>query len=69
MKIYVVLLVALGLVASGCGKTKHANTAGTTASRPNRAGTLHDLGDIGQLRSLFNTNSNEPRLIVLVSPT
>ena len=30
---------------------------------------LTDLRDIGQLRSLFNTRSGEPRLILLVSPT
>jgi len=30
---------------------------------------LTDLRDVGQLRSLFNTRSGEPRLILLVSPT
>ena len=69
MKVLVVLLVTLGLAASGCGATKHAATSNTEASTPTSARTLHELGDIGQLRSLFNTRSKEPRLIVLVSPT
>ncbi len=69
MKVLVVLLVTLGLVASGCGATKHAKTASTTASTPTSATALRDLGDIGQLRSLFNTSSKKPRLILLVSPT
>ncbi len=69
MKVLVALLVTLGLAASGCGATKHAATSSTAASTPASARTLHDLGDIGQLRSLFNTRSKEPRLIVLVSPT
>jgi hypothetical protein len=30
---------------------------------------LTDLRDVGQLRSLFNTRSHEPRLILLLSPT
>jgi uncharacterized protein YceK len=69
MKVLAVLVVTLGLVASGCGTTRHANTGSTTASGSTRAGALNDLAGIAQLRSLFNTRSNEPRLIVLVSPT
>ncbi len=72
----VLLLVA----TAGCGngqhsqaptqQTKQASTASSppsaTASGPRH---LTDLRDIGQLRSLFNTRSGEPRLILLASPT
>jgi hypothetical protein len=57
------LLATIGLLvlpASGCGGGEHAS------AQPRR---LADLHGIGQLRSLFNTRSGEPRLIVLVSPT
>jgi len=72
--------VLLLLAAAGCGsahhsqaqtqQTKQASTASSpssgTASGPRQ---LTDLRDIGQLRSLFNTRSGEPRLILLASPT
>jgi hypothetical protein len=53
------LALALALLGAGCG-------AGKTSAPQQR---LTDLRGIGQLRSLFNTRSGEPRLIVLVSPT
>jgi len=53
-------LVALGC-AYGCG----AAATGTSSSSPR----LTDLRNIGQLRTLFNSASGEPRLIILVSPT
>jgi hypothetical protein len=57
-------LVALVLPASGCAGGDHASPAKASPTRR-----LADLRDVGQLRSLFNTRSGEPRLIVLVSPT
>jgi hypothetical protein len=61
------LLVA----AAGCGSGRRAQPEpqqepNATAAGPRQ---LTDLRDIGQLRSLFNTRSGEPRLILLVSPT
>ena len=72
--------VLLLLAAVGCGsghlsqaqsqQTRQGSTASSsssgTASGPRQ---LTDLRDIGQLRSLFNTRSGEPRLILLASPT
>ena len=69
--------VLLLLAAAGCGSAHHsqAQTRQTkqvsTASSPS-SGTAsgpRQLRDIGQLRSLFNTRSGEPRLILLASPT
>jgi len=65
---------------AGCGSGDHAQaqaqqtSQSTTASPPSTTfpsnpRQLTDLRDIGELRSLFNTRSGEPRLILLVSPT
>jgi len=64
------------LAAAGCGSGQHSqaqsqqtrqgSTASSKSSGPRQ---LTDLRDIGQLRSLFNTRSGEPRLILLASPT
>jgi hypothetical protein len=59
--IVVALAASLGLAAAGCGGSSH------TASTSKR--TLTDLHDIGQLKTAFNTASDDPRLVVLVSPT
>jgi hypothetical protein len=71
------LAVSLGLVAAGCsgGNTNASQHPPSTSGAESRTrgvpGPRHlsDLRDIGQLRSLFNTRSGEPRLILLVSPT
>jgi hypothetical protein len=68
---------ALALLAAGCSGSKKAapqQPSSTSAVRSTTSGAagprqLIDLRDIGQLRSLFNTRSGEPRLIVLASPT
>jgi hypothetical protein len=71
------IAVALALMAAGCGRgnnrasqqpppTSAAESTSRGVPGPRR---LTDLRDIGQLRSLFNTRSGEPRLILLVSPT
>ena len=57
--------VALVLVAVGCGG--HKGTAGSGPQASARG--LVDLRGVGQLRSLFNSRSGEPRLILLASPT
>jgi hypothetical protein len=72
-----VFALAVALLAAGCSGSKHAGShqpASTSGARSTTSGVpgpreLTDLRDIGQLRSLFNTRSGEPRLIVLVSPT
>jgi hypothetical protein len=57
----VAVAASLALVAAGCGGSSH------TASTSKR--TLADLHDIGQLKTAFNAASDEPRLVVLISPT
>jgi len=69
--------IALAFLAGGCGGGKNAvpqqppstSAAGSTTSGVPGPRQLTDLRDIGRLRSLFNTRSDEPRLILLVSPT
>jgi ABC-type glycerol-3-phosphate transport system substrate-binding protein len=71
------LAVVLALVAAGCsgGNTNASQHPPSTSAAESTTGgvpgprQLTDLRDIGQLRSLFNTRSGEPRLILLVSPT
>ena len=55
--------VLLLLTVAGCGSGSHPQVPQEGAQG------LVDLRDIGRLRSLFNTRSGEPRLILLVSPT
>lgn len=72
-----VFAIAVAVLVAGCSGNKSAGSrkpASTSAARSTTSGVpgprqLTDLRDIGQLRSLFNTRSGEPRLIVLVSPT
>jgi hypothetical protein len=72
-----VLALILALLAAGCRGGKNAapqqpasgSAAETTTSGLPGPRQLTDLRDIGQLRSLFNTRSRQPRLILLVSPT
>ncbi len=72
----VVFAMTLALVATGCSGGKNAapqqppstRAAGSTSGVPGPR-QLTDLRDVGQLRSLFNTRSGEPRLILLASPT
>ena len=70
------IALVLALVAAGCsGGNKAAPqqlstpAAGSTTSGVPGPRQLTDLRDVGQLRSLFNTRSNQPRLILLASPT
>ena len=71
------IALALALLAAGCGGGNNnasqyppaASTAESTTSAAPGPRHLTDLRDIGQLRSLFDTRSGEPRLILLVSPT
>jgi hypothetical protein len=71
------IALVLALVAGGCSGGKKAapqqppptSAAGSTTSGLPGPRQLTDLRDIAQLRSLFNTRSGEPRLILLASPT
>jgi len=64
----ILALVALGC-ACGCGTSGSASRRAAAATTSSSAPRLTDLRNIGQLRSLFNSASGEPRLIILVSPT
>jgi ABC-type glycerol-3-phosphate transport system substrate-binding protein len=71
------IALVLALVAAGCSgghtaapkQPPSTPATGTTTSGVPGPRQLTDLRDIGQLRSLFNTRSGEPRLILLASPT
>jgi ABC-type glycerol-3-phosphate transport system substrate-binding protein len=71
------IALVLALVAAGCSGGNKAtppqppstSAAGSTTSGVPGPRQLTDLRDVGQLRSLFNTRSGEPRLILLASPT
>ena len=71
---HLALLAALALAGAGCAAGT-SRSATTGAGQPAAASVspapqqLTDLRDIGQLRTLFNGASGEPRLIILVSPT
>jgi hypothetical protein len=72
-----VFAIALTLLPAGCTDGKEAapqQPPSTSARGSTKSGVPHprqltNLHDIGQLRSLFNTRSGEPRLILLASPT
>ena len=49
------------VAASGCGGSR-GNSSPTTH-------TLTDLHSIGQLQRAFNSAADEPRLVVIISPT
>jgi hypothetical protein len=58
----ITLLAAVALAAAGCGGSS-TNTSATSQQR------LTDLHAINQLRTAFQKASDQPRLIVLLSPT
>ena len=62
--IALLVVLVLVLVATACGGGGSRSTVA-----PGSTSRLHDLHEIDQLRTAFNTASREPRLIVLVSPT
>jgi hypothetical protein len=74
---FAVFAIALALLAAGCSGGKSSapqQPPSTSATQLTTNGVpgprqLVDLRDVGELRSLFNTRSGEPRLILLVSPT
>jgi hypothetical protein len=69
--------IAFALLTAGCSGDKNAapqepgspSAPGSTPSGVHSPRYLIDLHDIGQLRSLFNMRSGQPRLILLASPT
>jgi hypothetical protein len=60
------LVMAVTLLTAGCGGRESSDHTPRSVNRSQR---LTDLRDIAQLRSVFNSRSGEPRLILLVSPT
>jgi hypothetical protein len=62
------LSIALVLGLAGCGRAPH-QASEASAEQQAMNPPLTNLRSIGQLRSLFNRASTEPRLVVLVSPT
>ena len=58
----ITLLAAVVLAASGCGGSS-TKTSATSQQR------LTDLHTISQLHTAFQKASDQPRLIVLLSPT
>jgi hypothetical protein len=58
----IALVAAVALATTGCG----GSLTKTSSSSQQR---LTDLHNISQLRTAFQTASDQPRLIVLVSPT
>ena len=58
----IALLAAVALAATACGGSA-TKTSATSQRR------LTDLHNISQLQNAFRTASDQPRLIVLVSPT
>ena len=58
----IALLAAVVLAASGCGGSS-TKTSATSQQR------LTDLHTINQLQTAFQKASDQPRLIVLLSPT
>ena len=58
----ITLLAAVLLAASGCGGSS-TKTSATSQQR------LTDLHTISQLQTAFQKASDQPRLIVLLSPT
>lgn len=58
----IALVAAAALGATGCG----GNSTKTSATSQQR---LTDLHNINQLQNAFQTASDQPRLILLVSPT
>ena len=57
-----ITLAAVALAAAGCGGSA-TKTSATSQQR------LTDLHSISQLQTAFQTASDQPRLIVLLSPT
>jgi ABC-type glycerol-3-phosphate transport system substrate-binding protein len=60
MRTLAALVIALSLVAAGCG--------GSSSSTRKTAG-LTNLQSVDQLQKLFVEHAGEPRLILLMSPT
>ena len=61
-----VVLVAVTLAA--CGSNEHSS-APQAQPGGSRSVAVRDVKSVDQLRTLFNAQSDKPRLIVLASPT
>ena len=75
-RLFVAGAVGLLLASSGCA-SRGSVRAGQPLPADQRQGlrtpgspaTLADLGDIDQLKTLFNQHPDVPRLVLLLSPT
>jgi hypothetical protein len=65
----VIAVLVVLLAAAGCGSGHRSQAQPQQGRQASGPAKLTDLRDVEQLRSLFNTRSREPRLILLVSPT
>ena len=63
------LAVALAaVILAACGSSEHSR-APQTEPGGSRTVAVRDVKSVDQLRTLFNAQSGQPRLIVLASPT
>jgi hypothetical protein len=60
---------ALAAYASHDGSTHSGPRSGRPSAQSHAGAELRDVESVDQLRTLFNAQSQEPRLIVLASPT
>jgi hypothetical protein len=59
------LLIAVTVAAAGCGGSSSSSSSAQAAAKP----VLTDLRSVDQLRTLFSAHADEPRLVLLMSPT
>jgi hypothetical protein len=65
-------LIAVALAAAtlaACGSSSSSSTPRAADGRSPAHSSVRDVRDVNQLRTLFNAQSEKPRLIVLASPT
>ena len=63
------LAITLATVTlAACGSNDHASAPPTEQGR-SKSAAVRDVASVDQLRTLFNAQSEQPRLIVLASPT
>jgi predicted component of type VI protein secretion system len=63
------LAIALATVTlAACGSNNHASAPQTEPGR-SKSAAVREVESVDQLRTLFNAESEQPRLIVLASPT
>ena len=66
------LLVAAALGLAGCGGSDGSTASQgelPAAAEPSQGATLIDVTSVDDLRTRFNTDIGQPRLVLLLSPT